>query len=71
MLSTIAELTETERLVLIMHWGDRCTIDEMASVLARDRGEISAIVHRVREIVSEAVALTPSICPAGSPDQLR
>lgn len=64
-------MSATERLILLMRWGDACTVDEMARVLQIDRAVVLDTISRVRRIAADALALSSSSCPARSPDPLR
>jgi len=64
-------LDSTERLILLMHWGDRCSVDEIADVLAVDLRAVSSVIDRLRARATHALVLSLSSHPARSPDPLH
>lgn len=64
-------LQGTERLILLMHWGDHCTVDEVACVLRLDPRAVRTSIESLRERAMQMMALSPSSFPARSPGPLH
>lgn len=44
----IDALDTTDRLILLMHWGDGCTVAEITAILDIDARAVAASLERVR-----------------------
>lgn len=57
-----------DRLVLMLHWADRCTIAEMERILGTERHCILDSMNRIRNRAIDALPVSLSTLPAVSRD---
>lgn len=67
----IQTLDATDRLVLLLHWADRCTVPEMQDILGLDRRRIVASLDRIRGLAADGLALNSTTIQAATPDRLH